>query len=67
VASQRAAVADRIAQLTPRELEVMKLLAVGRPCYEDGLGAQVAAAKSKRPADVRALLNRGETWVVGPA
>jgi PleD family two-component response regulator len=30
VASQRAAVADRIAQLTQRELELMKLLAVGR-------------------------------------
>ncbi len=30
VATQGAAVADRIAQLTPRELEVMKLLAVGR-------------------------------------
>ena len=38
--------------------------AVERPCYEEALGAQVAAAKQKRPGDLRALLNAGETWVV---
>ena len=37
---------------------------VDRPCYEEALGAQVAAAKQKSKADVRALLNAGETWVV---
>jgi hypothetical protein len=38
--------------------------AVERPCYEEALGAQVAAAKQKKPGDLRALLNAGETWVV---
>ncbi len=37
---------------------------VDRPCYEEALGAQVAAAKQKSKADVRGLLNAGETWVV---
>jgi 2-oxoglutarate ferredoxin oxidoreductase subunit beta len=37
---------------------------VDRPCYEDALGAQVATAKQRAKADVRALLNAGETWVV---
>jgi 2-oxoglutarate ferredoxin oxidoreductase subunit beta len=38
--------------------------AVERPCYEDVLGEQVAAAKAKAPGDARKLLNQGETWVV---
>src|SRR5262249_46902485 len=38
--------------------------AVERPCYEDVLNAQVTAAKSRTPADVAALLNRGDTWTV---
>src|SRR5262249_29688113 len=38
--------------------------AVERPRYEEALGAQVEAAKAKASPDLRALLNRGETWVV---
>jgi len=38
--------------------------AVERPCYEDVLNAQVAAAKSRTPTDLAALLNRGDTWTV---
>ncbi len=38
--------------------------AVERPRYEDTLNQQVAAAKAKAPADLGALLNRGDTWVV---
>ena len=38
--------------------------AVERPCYEDALGAQVAAAKVRTAPDVAALLNRGDTWTV---
>jgi 2-oxoglutarate ferredoxin oxidoreductase subunit beta len=37
---------------------------VDRPCYEEVMGAQVATAKAKSKADVRGLLNSGETWVV---
>jgi 2-oxoglutarate ferredoxin oxidoreductase subunit beta len=38
--------------------------AVERPCYEEVLVAQVATARQKGRADVKALLNSGETWVV---
>jgi 2-oxoglutarate/2-oxoacid ferredoxin oxidoreductase subunit beta len=38
--------------------------AVERPCYEDGLNAQLAAAKAKTAPDLAALFNRGDTWVV---
>jgi len=38
--------------------------AVDRPCYEDGLNAQVIAAKARQPPDLAALFNRGDTWVV---
>jgi 2-oxoglutarate ferredoxin oxidoreductase subunit beta len=38
--------------------------AVERPCYEEVLGEQVRAAKQKKPGDLAALLNAGETWVV---
>ena len=38
--------------------------AVERPRYEEALNRQVAAAKAKAPADLRALLDRGDTWVV---
>jgi 2-oxoglutarate ferredoxin oxidoreductase subunit beta len=38
--------------------------AVERPRYEDALNAQVAAAKAKGPADLGALLERGDTWTV---
>ena len=38
--------------------------AVERPCYDEAITAQVTAAKAKGPADLGALLNRGETWVV---
>ena len=40
------------------------LAAVARPCYEDVLVGQVVAAKAKGTADLRGLLNHGETWVV---
>ena len=49
----------------PRILTLLGVFsAVERPCYEDVLGAQVRAAKEKRKADLGALLNSGETWVV---
>jgi len=38
--------------------------AVDRPCYEDVLNRQVAAAKSKASADVATLLKRGDVWTV---
>jgi 2-oxoglutarate ferredoxin oxidoreductase subunit beta len=38
--------------------------AVERPCYEEALNAQIATAKRRAPADLRALLHSGETWVV---
>ena len=38
--------------------------AVERPCYDDAIGAQVAAAKAKASPDLAALFNRGETWTV---
>jgi len=38
--------------------------AVERPRYEDALNQQIATAKAKAPADLGALLNRGDTWVV---
>ena len=37
---------------------------VDRPCYEDGLGAQITKARERTPPDLRGLLNRGDTWVV---
>ncbi len=39
--------------------------AVERPCYEDGMNRQLEAARAKAPADLGALFNRGDTWVVG--
>jgi 2-oxoglutarate ferredoxin oxidoreductase subunit beta len=38
--------------------------AVERPCYEDGLAAQIAAAKTKTPPDLAGLIGRGDTWTV---
>ena len=38
--------------------------AVARPCYEDALNQQVAAARAKTPPDLGALFNRGDTWTV---
>jgi 2-oxoglutarate/2-oxoacid ferredoxin oxidoreductase subunit beta len=40
------------------------LYAVDRPCYDEAVNAQIAAAKERAPADLGALLHRGETWVV---
>ena len=40
--------------------------AVERPRYEEALNRQVAAARAKSPADLGALLNRGDTWEVRP-
>jgi 2-oxoglutarate ferredoxin oxidoreductase subunit beta len=39
--------------------------AVDRPRYENAANAQIAAAKARTPADLGALLRRGETWTVG--
>lgn len=36
-----------------------------RGCYEDGLNAQIEQAKSKKAADLDALLKGRETWVIG--
>ena len=38
--------------------------AVDRPCYEDGLNAQVIAARARQQPDLATLFNRGDTWVV---
>jgi 2-oxoglutarate ferredoxin oxidoreductase subunit beta len=38
--------------------------AVERPCYEDGAQALVSEAQRRQPADVRALLTRGDTWTI---
>ena len=38
--------------------------AVDRPCYEDVLNQQVAAAKTKAGADLATLLKRGDVWTV---
>jgi 2-oxoglutarate ferredoxin oxidoreductase subunit beta len=40
------------------------LYAVDRPCYDEAVNAQIAAAKARAPADLGALLRRGDTWVV---
>jgi 2-oxoglutarate ferredoxin oxidoreductase subunit beta len=40
------------------------LYAVDRPCYDEAVNAQIAAAKDRAPADLGALLRRGDTWVV---
>jgi 2-oxoglutarate ferredoxin oxidoreductase subunit beta len=39
--------------------------AVDRPCYDAAVNAQIAAAKEHAPADLGALLRRGDSWVVG--
>ena len=36
------------------------LYAVDRPCYDEAVNAQIAAAKERAPADLGALLRRGE-------
>ncbi len=41
------------------------LYAVERPCYDEAVSQQIAAAKARTPADLGALLRRGDTWVVG--
>jgi 2-oxoglutarate ferredoxin oxidoreductase subunit beta len=38
--------------------------AVERPCYEDAARALVEQAKARQPADLGALLTRGDTWTV---
>jgi 2-oxoglutarate ferredoxin oxidoreductase subunit beta len=38
--------------------------AVERPCYEQELVAQIAAARANGTPDLRALFGRGETWTV---
>jgi 2-oxoglutarate ferredoxin oxidoreductase subunit beta len=40
------------------------LYAVDRPCYDEAVNAQITAAKERAPADLGALLRRGDTWVV---
>jgi 2-oxoglutarate ferredoxin oxidoreductase subunit beta len=40
------------------------LYGVDRPAYDAAVNAQIAAAKERAPADLGALLRRGETWVV---
>jgi 2-oxoglutarate/2-oxoacid ferredoxin oxidoreductase subunit beta len=40
------------------------LYAVDRPSYDEAVNAQIAAAKDHAPADLDALLRRGDTWVV---
>jgi len=36
-----------------------------RHCYEEGLNAQIELAKSKKKADLDAILKGRETWVIG--
>jgi 2-oxoglutarate ferredoxin oxidoreductase subunit beta len=60
------ALAYLLARLGPPDFPtpIGVVTAVQRPCYEDTLQRQVADARRKSPPDVRALLNRGDTWVV---
>jgi len=60
------ALAYLIARLGPPDFPtpIGVFTAVERPRYEDALAAQLAAAKTKAPPDVAALLHRGDTWVV---
>ncbi len=38
--------------------------AVDRPRYEERLNSQIAEARAKRPGNLEALFNSGDTWVV---
>ncbi len=38
--------------------------AVDRPRYEERLNSQIAEARAKRPGNLEALFNAGDTWVV---
>jgi len=38
--------------------------AVDRPRYEEKMDEQIAEAKAKRPGNLEALFNSGDTWVV---
>ena len=40
------------------------LYAIDRPCYEDGVNAQVATAKAKSKKTLQDLLTGDETWVI---
>ncbi len=37
---------------------------VERPCYEEAMAAQIAAARERGGPDLAALFGRGDTWVV---
>jgi len=60
------ALAYLIARLGPPDFPtpIGVFTAVERPCYDAALGQQIASARAKNPPDLRALLNRGDTWTV---
>jgi 2-oxoglutarate/2-oxoacid ferredoxin oxidoreductase subunit beta len=63
---QNPALAYLIARLGPPDFPtpIGVFTAVERPRYEDQMHAQVEMAKKKTPPDLRALLNRGDSWTV---
>jgi 2-oxoglutarate ferredoxin oxidoreductase subunit beta len=63
---QNPALAYLIARLGPPRFPtpIGVFTAVERPCYEDTLNSQIAAAKTKAPTDLATLLHRGDTWTV---
>ena len=65
-AAPRAAVADRIAQLTPRERQVMELLAVGKSSKQiaTALNISVRTVESHRRTVLRKMEVRRCSWLV---
>jgi 2-oxoglutarate ferredoxin oxidoreductase subunit beta len=61
------AMAYFLSRLTPPEFPtpIGVFRAIERPTYEDGMAAQIQAARQRQgEGDLDALLNRGDTWVV---
>ncbi len=56
-----------LSRLTPPEFPtpIGVFRAIERPTYEEGMAAQIQAARKRQgEGDLDALLNRGDTWVV---
>ena len=61
-----ATVATLLARLGPPDFPtpIGVLYAVDRPCYDQAVNDQIAAAKQRAAGDLGSLLRHGETWVV---
>jgi len=55
-----------VSRLTPPQFPtpIGVFTALDRPCYEDGTTELVRAAQAAQPADLTALLHRGDVWTV---